>query len=155
MNRKIAFRAWYKGAEYPFDKDCLEPHEMPQMIYKVQYLYDGSGVDKNPVTGAYCSFGSILDDDDFILMQSTGLSDKNGTEIYEGDIIRFSIKCKGKDWVTGEVVWDKKNAEFDFAGWSAGDVFYDYGLAREDADCQKYGVEVIGNIYENPECLTN
>lgn len=75
------------------------------------------------------------------VMQYTGAVDKNGLEIYEGDIITHS-----HDGMTGVVVWN-----------SAG-----YGFSIEDlkgeefiADLNDYDwqPEVIGNIYENKELL--
>ena len=81
---------------------------------------------------------------DFILMQSTGLKDKNGKEIYEGDIVRFSL-TDGFNYVTNEdgVVTYKLGA------------FYVVNDLAEYliSDINTNEVEVIGNIYENPESL--
>lgn len=81
-----------------------------------------------------------------ILMQYTGLKDKNGKEIYEGDIIQYEQQW----WDIGmhnigmhkEVVsW---NSDSSYAHFAAGD----WSVEPEE-------VEIIGNIYENPELLTN
>jgi uncharacterized phage protein (TIGR01671 family) len=69
-----------------------------------------------------------------VLMQYTGLKDKNGVEIYEGDIVRF-LDIDGVDSVT--------EVEFREGGF--------YPFAPDFIHwCN---VEVIGNIYENPELL--
>jgi uncharacterized phage protein (TIGR01671 family) len=77
-----------------------------------------------------------------VLMQYTGLRDKNGREIYEGDILRV-------DWNDarylvhniGPVIWDDDNA-----CWQLGEG----GSPKSDS---RQCMEVIGNIYENPELL--
>jgi uncharacterized phage protein (TIGR01671 family) len=76
------------------------------------------------------------------LMQYTGLKDKNGVEIYEGDIIRL------KNRVTSDSkIWRD----------SISSVFFKDGMFVVDDDYPSsidYSmVEVIGNIYENPELL--
>lgn len=78
----------------------------------------------------------------FILMQSTGLKDKNGKEIYEGDIL------------LGHCVYPEYNI---FESKLIGEVYYSN---RGTWDCYSYilggfneQIEVIGNIYENPELL--
>lgn len=77
------------------------------------------------------------------LMQFTGLHDKNGKEIYEGDI----IAVEGEDKPM-KITWGERQATFciESEAW----VFPHYfGEALESKDCV-----VIGNIYETPELLT-
>ena len=83
------------------------------------------------------------DGDVCVLMQYVGAKDKNGKEIYEGDIIKYSIKGKGKDWKIVEVQWDS-----DVCGFYFYQEWYEIENPRHGKD-----VEVIGNIYENPEML--
>ncbi len=83
---------------------------------------------------------------DYKLMQFTGLCDRNGREIYEGDIVRFSPYWVEHPW-TSRVVWGREYAGHVVKGKaddSEEDVL-DYEMV-EDA-------EVIGNIYDNPELL--
>lgn len=91
------------------------------------------------------------------LRQYTGLKEKNGKEIYEGDIIKFNhpLTLPVKNWIA-EVVFDSSNASFGMRGGNTTikDIiqpFSDYD--EPDVDLMPF-VEVIGNIYENPELLT-
>lgn len=81
--------------------------------------------------------------DEIELMQSTGLKDKNGKEIFEGDIVDY----KGREAV---VKWHGSYASFIYR-------FVD-GLKERVSEWDPlflacYHFEVIGNIYENPEFL--
>lgn len=73
------------------------------------------------------------------LMQFTGLKDKNGKEIYEGDIVKIP------DDYSGDTRIKEHNAivEWDYDGW----------YVKELGDNGWRYVEIIGNIYENRELL--
>lgn len=80
------------------------------------------------------------EDNGFILMQYTGLKDRNGTEIYEGDIID-AVYLDSPEVVEFKV--NDGGPEYrDWLGWTV----------SPHTDSTK--VKVIGNIYENPDLLT-
>lgn len=79
--------------------------------------------------------------------QFTGLLDKNRTEIYEGDII-FSQKC-GCRAVLHEIKYN-----IDYAMFIAKPKGWDFDFCQISKDwIDKYGKEVIGNVFDNPELL--
>ena len=86
-----------------------------------------------------------IDDKDIDLIQSTGLKDKNGKLIYEGDIINIWCKNFTKNQIS-EVKFCKERAAFTF------DYNTDFGNIVP-CTMEKTEIEVIGNIYENPELL--
>ncbi len=69
--------------------------------------------------------------EDISVIQFTGLLDKHGKEIYEGDILKNSYRAE-----LTIVKWRDLEAQYSIGGY------------------QKETVEIIGNIYENPELLT-
>ncbi|AUB53006.1 hypothetical protein EM4838_08365 [Enterococcus mundtii] len=86
-----------------------------------------------------------LDMRDCVVMQSTGLKDKNGVEIFEGDIVK---KTNGS---IGYVVYLQQEAGFVVVLKKS-----DYRLGhRNTGEPYKEATnhEVIGNVYENPELL--
>lgn len=84
----------------------------------------------------------VLEPDEIVLMQSTGLKDKNGVDVYQGDIIRCTRGCPH------EVIWLEKYGGTFFGGMPA---WYLSGLSNGYSWTGRE--EVIGNIYENPELL--
>lgn len=92
----------------------------------------------NPVNAKIVNINDIFSDSgNWSWMQSTGLKDKNGkVEVYEGDIVRFSDG--------GVYAVEFKNAQFQLA---------DSTLSMPSSIAIHKSLEVIGNIYENPNLI--
>ena len=125
---KPKFRAWTEEGKamyydvYPFKDDTL------------LLSYDEIAFDEVPAS-------------DFILMQSTGMFDKNGNKIFEGDVVKYEV---GQNAYMEEVAYDKNFAGFGVKDAKA-NVVFTFGELSEDIAL--ISLEVIGNIYENPELL--
>lgn len=122
---RFNFRFWHTPSKKMLDCYGFNEH------YTFADTLDGIGTEYNPCKTSDC-----------VLMQCTGLRDKNGELIYEGDIL--CALCTGAH--IGVVCWDTKKANYRISGKG-----FAYnalqGLHSELA------FEVIGNIYENPELL--
>lgn len=79
-------------------------------------------------------------EDDSIFLQYTGLKDKNGKEIYEGDIINV-VKSHEYDPFYGDYVVGFEKGCFSITRDDLAEYLWNYHMASE----------VVGNIYENPE----
>lgn len=88
----------------------------------------------------------MLDKEDDILMQYTGLKDKNGKEIFEGDIMDFSCISEKDEPTKGEVKFE--NGHFYLT--NIREIFSNCLIHWQSEEWNKY--KIIGNIYENPEC---
>ena len=140
--REIKFRAW--------DLDKL------RMVYVINMEYDyNRDLHHAVITNSPMEVGERRHNcDDLVFMQFTGFKDKNGKEIYEGDIV-----ATGNDGNDGADVWKKEDngyAQVMFNdGWGVDIISKHYGWSYNDAEsiyALKY-LEIIGNIYENPELL--
>lgn len=90
------------------------------------------------------AYDFYLEDEDAIIMQSTRLVDKEGTEVFEGDILHHQVQAE----YTFVVKYDKEKGRWYGDGLSR---TYQIDIAT---DFLKY-YKVIGNIYENPELWKN
>lgn len=144
MNREIKFRAWDKD-----EKRMLE-------VYRIGF--DG------PIDGAqvYCylddrgakgSKECFYDGDGLTLEQYTGLTDFNGKDIYEGDIVTVQATNDdgSTDGMLGKIVYDEDIASFEFTttgkdDWytSSFDNLFEEGF---------FDIHVIGNVHTNSELL--
>lgn len=92
---------------------------------------------------AFSDWKDLSEQDDIQLMQYTGIKDKNGVEIYEGDILKFAGKAKHKlsivKWHNGRL------------GWRLNIIHPKVDNSWNVIKGQEQ--EVIGNIYNNPELL--
>jgi hypothetical protein len=125
MDREIKFRAWNVVSE-----TMLDLHKLTPLALNME------------TDGLFIPFS-----DGLILMQYTGLKDKNGKEIYEGDVVRWWWAKSGRrpaKWGPCSLVrfgtLHEGNDEVR-TGWVVEDCFV-------DDRC-----EVVGNIYENPELM--
>lgn len=92
-------------------------------------------------------FKTLPLDSSVILMQSTGLFDKNGKEIFEGDILSTDLERP-------YLVVERHNTYFLYQCNDGKEDYYDTMLSvREKHIKQDMTVEIIGNIHENPELL--
>lgn len=125
MSRPIKFRAWDVFKE--------------KMDYEVFLDPNGKVAAFSPLDGSYVRGFS---DDEMKLMQHTGLCDRNGKEIYEGDILKTS-------WYNEPL--EVTYLEHEFILKVRGMVNYNYVGFDNFDNSQDF--EVIGNIFENPVLL--
>jgi len=86
------------------------------------------------------------------LMQYTGLKDKNGKEIYEGDLVKWS-DGEYKHPSNPRIAEVRFDPELSFFAFNV-DSGHKFGYSNfMYSDTEKH-LEIIGNIYENPELLT-
>lgn len=80
--------------------------------------------------------------------QFSGLHDKNGKEIYEGDIFKSILNSLGNELINPKLVYEELRWVLKDSSKNRNFEYLDY----YEADTE---LEVVGNIYENPELLTD
>ena len=125
--RDIRFRAWDKNLKVMLEK----------------YAFQGINGELHPALYKdHCP--------NLILMQYTGLLDKNGKEIYEGDIVKFLYSQPVKGITFYEVYWREEVAGFEFLEFCDKDTKESWMPSWDH--CAACG-DVVGNVYETPELL--
>ena len=128
MSMELKFRAWdkrHKDMEYINDLYWFEEHGIHNL--------DGN---------SFCT--------EYDIMPFSGIHDKNGKEIYEGDLL--NMHYLNESVVKGKVVTVKMGMTYDSDGWKHGRTYGWVAGNNSLADVAPYA-EVLGNIYENPELL--
>ena len=133
MNREIKFRAWDKKYHKMIFTGFHLLGEVMAFSQIEQYLFKTKKTDNVPTIERW---------NDIELMQFTGLKDKNGKEIYEGDIITSKL-YPFQDNYCHDIYFNEAEFRVRWTMFRLSEMF-------EHAN---HNVEVIGNIYENPELL--
>ena len=137
MNREIKFRVW----------DEIHNVFIPNNLYEIVFQLGSSSFGRMIMDWKNYKQEEYFYNPNQRLNQYTGLKDRNGREIYEGDIIKFDLETENINERYTEVVeYNQKLCSFEPLGWAreVGDSYYSVSIDN---------IEVIGNIYENPDLL--
>lgn len=140
MSREIKFRAWHKKTKFMYWFDVMWGSAWP----------GGGWIGMLPIGVERKWLGmrsnvELVDPDGCEIMQFTGLQDKNGVEIFEGDIIA-NVKYP---YIGNHLVrWANKEEYCGFVAAKKNQIVGEMFLTRNFDNC-----EVIGNIHENPELI--
>lgn len=133
-NREIKFRVWDKFTG-SFEDGVEESFDNRYEIYST------------PRGNLKEALDEIVESDNYVIQQFTGLLDKNGKEIYEGDIM-FDPKFQSY-W---EIYWKKEILGYDLRLVKAEKM--DCRVWTVDLDVLREEMELVGNIFENKELIS-
>ena len=129
-NRLFKFRAWEKEQNRMFKVFGFNEH----LVF--EQTWDSPSIKEN-----------IFEIEDCHIMQFTGLIDKNGTEIFEGDIVKRVIGYQGNENISFDLI------SFHGSHFSATRFSPDLRTEEFLGNWTFHTMEVVGNYYQNPELL--
>ena len=150
--REIKFRAWDKIGKFMAYLENVEvigsgmSESSHRFAFDVNIQFSIPSID---MRGKYQEDKSFFDLSNIKLMQYTGLKDKRGKEIYEGDILKVFDDNEVID-ETLKVQWEEDGAGFNMVSLDGKYLEWEYNPFTADFD-----MEILGNIYENPELIPN
>ena len=139
MNDRFKFRFWAK----PHEPTKTEGYYVDDADYMVMTPYGKVQIEYYCDNG-YAGYIDSFEQDEIIVEQCTGLKDKNGKLIYEGDIC---IPAKDMADNYGEI-YRAESGTYSIKGKMKNGMEYDFGIYWHISD-----YEVVGNIHENEELL--
>lgn len=140
MNRLIKFRVW--------DKKAKQMYQCEHLVDDYFLTLDGKIIE--PINH-YCDGVEMKEIKEWVALQFTGLCDKNGVEIYEGDI------CKDNTGTVVQIIWNGTHC------WGCKVISQKYVLSHgltfplwQWDNCPENAnriLEIIGNVHDNPDLL--
>ncbi|EJZ8456844.1 YopX family protein [Enterococcus faecalis] len=135
------FRAWDKRSKEMWKVSTLHIEDEYVDLFK-KNIYE------NPLNDPWAKF------EDIILMQSTRLKDKNGVEIFEGDILKIiEVTNEGISEYITDVIWEDCSFVFKSEGVDYYDSFLGAFTGDPNTTYPLFELLVIGNVWDNPELL--
>lgn len=126
------FRAWH--------------HELGRMMPIETMYFFANELEELQLNDSVMNDSIPASPDEIDLMQSTGLKDKNGKEIFEGDILGLETD---DGTLNVNVFWDEDHALFMFESKK----YNEKEALAELLEDNSYPFEIVGNIHESPELL--
>lgn len=122
-------------------------HELGRLMSVKCMFFQDSEIEEFELNDALMNDYITAYPDEIVLMQPTGLKDKNGKEIFEGDVLE--IEDEGEVLGNAKLTWDNEQAVFMIEAISVDDIAPFHEIISDET----YSYRVVGNVYENPELL--